>query len=321
MIILRALPFSLSILWRYLLVFPFLLIAFAIFGLVALFLVVIFGFVSPLLGILIAMSFSIAFSIVPAMIGTRLGLQSYQLKPRNSYFGLLVPALGYGVLEGIFVLVLLAAGIASFVLLTPLEVDQLVQMGRVESTQFFTELLALNPQLTLAMTAVGILAIFSLRAALLVPLAGASIGEDANGRGHTPFYGMGQGFWQLLVLVILSYVASALVVPFVFYILFYFGYAELIEATSEQIAIMNDFDDFLEIAFELGVFVAMCVFFYLWAFSLQCAGGVLAYMRGVGRAQNNRLLSEPELAKVLEQPVDKAELKAMRRSRMPPQDR
>ncbi len=321
MIILRALPFSLAILWRYLLVFPFLLIAFAIFGLIALFLVVIFGFVSPLLGILIAMSFSIAFSIVPAMIGTRLGLQSYQLKPRNSYFGLLVPALGYGVLEGIFVLVLLAAGIGVFVLLTPLEVDQLIQMGRVESTQFFAELMALNAQLTLAVTTMGILAVFSLRAALLVPLAGASIGEDANGRAHTPFFGMGQGFWQILLLVILSYVASALVVPFVFYILFHLGYADLVEATSEQIANINDFEDFLDIAFELGVFVAMCVFFYLWAFSLQCAGGVLAYMRNVAPSQNSRLLSEPELAKVLEQTADKTELKAMRRSRMPPQDR
>ena len=321
MIVLRAIPFSVAILWRYLLVFPFLIIAFFFFGLLAVFLVVIFGFVSPLLGLLIAMAFSMAFSIVPAMVGTRLGLQAKQVKPRIGYFGMLVPALGYGLLEGVFMLFLIVLGMAVFAFLTPIDIVALFQLGVLESADVFEQLMTTNPQLATSLTVIGTLAVFALRAALLVPLTGASVGEDFNGRRHTPFYGMGRGMYQNLILVILSYMASALVVPFVFYLLLQMGYGDLVEETTLKLSQISEVEDFLEIWQELAIFAVMCLFFYLWAFSLQCAGGVLVYMQNLGRGPKERLLTEPTLERALNESLDEVDLKALRRSRMPSQDR
>ncbi len=321
MIILRALPCSLVILWRYLLVFPFLLIAFAVFGLVAAFLVMIFGFASPLLGVLIAVSFGVAFSVVPAMVGTRLGLVAYQLKPRNTFFGLLLPAFGYGLFEGLWVLVLLTASIGVFVFATPLSVDDLLALGRFESTQIFSELMQIDANITMAVFIIGGFATFGMRAALMVPFAGASIGQDPSGREHTPFHGIGSQFLPMLTLVILSYAGTAMVVPFIFYMLIYFGYGDTIEAVSLQLMTIADFDDFLEIAPELAIFSGLCLVLYLWAFSLQCAGGVLVFLRRLSRADAERVLTERELDELLEDHVEKPDMMELMRSRMPSNER
>ncbi|HEV8035995.1 hypothetical protein [Yoonia sp.] len=289
MTFLRAIPFSFNILWRLALVFPFMTIALIMLGIVAGFLVFVTAFIAPLVSILLIGFFAVGASVLPTMVGTRLGLRARGASVRNSAAGLVLPAVGYGLFEALCVLLIVALSSVVYVLATPLTWQDLGQLIEMDEDVLLQQLMSVSPVITLIIFAVGGLFVVSLRAALLTPFAGASIGADPSGRAHTPFYGFGSAFWSLLPLTILSYVLWGLAVPLVTLICFMLGFGEALAMAASQVETMEGAELLDLLGLETGVFLALLIVFYLWAFSLQCAGGALAFLNHLARendAQN-----------------------------------
>ena len=290
MTFLRAIPFSFNILWRLALVFPFVIIALVAIGMVAGILVVFTSFVSPVLALLIGVFFGVGASVFPVLVGTRLGLRARGASVRSSAAGMVLPAVGYGFFEALCALLIFALGSAAYLYATPLTLDDLTQFSRMDEDVIFQQLMSVDPAITLSVLWVGGLLLFGLRAALLVPFAGSSIGADPSGRSHTPFYGFGSGFLSLLLLVIASYLVwtfSVLIVVEIFALL---GFDEALSLAVAQMEAVTEWGDLVSLMGpEMALFLGLLLLFYLWGFSLQCAGGALVYLNHVAReaeAQN-----------------------------------
>ncbi|MGJ8622610.1 MAG: hypothetical protein ACSHW1_07520 [Yoonia sp.] len=318
MLILKAFPFSFAILWRYILVLPLLLITLALFGVVAFICAFIFGLFDPFLALLFVMAFAVASSIIPVMVGTRVGLQAKEMRPTNSYLGLMKPGLIYGFFEGFCLLAILAASIALILATTSLRVDDFMALGATGDAMIANYIFGANPLIVGACFVIGGVLTVSLRAALLVPMAAASVGFDPDGRSHTPFFGVGGAFWTNVVLVILSYVGSGLVFPLVAFALAPFGITGRFMFNLATMGPLDEASDLLALGVDGAVFLALTLVLTLWFLSLQCAGAVL-YFDGERKAYRNaRGEKEKEIKEVLEKPpMPETDLRELMRSRMP----
>ncbi|SFS15093.1 hypothetical protein [Yoonia litorea] len=323
MIFLRAFPFSFSILWRYAIALPALILSLVAFGVIAVVLVLVASVLSPFAGALIIVAFSVGASVVPLMVGLRVGLQAHHIKPRRSYLGLIAPAIGYGFFEAVVILILLALGAGLFVLVSPLDLAGLMMLGAESGDALFTELTAINAAVTWGVTAAVALIAMALRAALLVPLAGASIGADPTGRPHTPFYGFGSGFGAVFALVVVSQLGLIMVVPLVFSVMAIFGMGEAAMLQLASIATMDDWADLANLGTEAAIFVAASLFATLFFFSLQCAGAVLVFVRKMAvvgarqQAFDSAMQEREEELQTAKVPQSDTDLLALVRSRMP----
>ncbi|WP_108814577.1 hypothetical protein [Loktanella sp. Alg231-35] len=279
MIFLRALPFSFSILWRYVIVLPLLIIALFFFGIVAIIPVAVIMLVSPFVGVLVAAACGAAAGVVPIMVGMRVGLQAKRVRPRNSYPGLMLPAIGYGFFEAFTALIILVGGVAAFVFFTPLTPADFEAINPDNTSAVLGLLFQTSPVLTLAVGLIGGGLVLGLHAALLMPMAGAAVGADPSGRPHTPFYGFGSNFFSLFFLVVISQIGAMLVIPIVVLLSGPLGIADSLNKKLQRAGNLDSFNDFAIFGTEGLIFAGLCVFFYLLFFSLQCAGGVLVYMR------------------------------------------
>ena len=317
MTFLRAFPFSFAILWRYLLVLPILIVALAVFGAVAVVFALVFGLFAPFLAILFVIAFGLASSVIPIMVGMRVGLQAKEIRPRNSFVGLMLPAIGYGFFEGLCVSIILVACVALFVFMTPLEITDLLAMQSGDDAVIFASLFEVSPILTLVCFIGGWGLTIALRTALLVPFAGASIGADPGGRAHTPFYGFGDGFGPMLALVLVSYLGSILTIPFVFWMTIELGFADRLAATAATMESIDSYADLAAFGVEGAVILGLILILFLWFFSLQCAGAVLVFadrFQGVVAIKQER---NTALADDLnDQPSDAPDVMELIRSRM-----
>lgn len=318
MLFLRAFPFSFAILWRYLLVLPILIVALFVVAFIAVIFAFLVGFVAPFLMVMMIFAFALASGVIPVMVGMRVGLQAREIRPRNSFAGLMLPAIGYGFFEALCVMIIVAACVALFVLLTPLGMLDLMALSSAEDVVIFGNLYATSPVLTIACIVVGGGMAVALRTALLVPFAGASVGIDADGRSHTPFYGFGDGFFTMLALVVISYIGTAMAVPIVILLIAPFGIADrLVEAaaglelqiqeaaastvqatstgrlsgtagfeavnTGPAAAAVDNSIGIAEYYAAFGtdglIVVGLSLALFLWFFSLQCAGAVLVFLQ------------------------------------------
>jgi hypothetical protein len=281
---LRAIPFSLNILWRLALVFPFVIIALIAIGMVAGILVFFTSFASPMLALLIAVFFGVGASVFPVLVGTRLGLRARGASVRSSAAGMVLPAVGYGLFEALCALLILGLGVAAYLYATPLTLQDLTQLGQMDEGVAFQQLMAVDPAITLSIFWVGGLLLFGLRAALLVPFAGSSIGADPGGRPHTPFYGFGSEFLSLLALVIASYLVWGFSVLILVKIYDVLGYGEALTMAAAQMETVTEWGDLVNVMGpEIAVFLGLLVLLNLWGFSLQCAGGALAFLNHLAR--------------------------------------
>ena len=280
MLFLRSILFSFSILWRYVIVLPLLILALIMFGIAAIFPVFMIGLVAPFFAVLVAGACGAAAGVVPIMVGTRVGLQAKKVRPKNTYFGLILPSIGYGLFEAISVLIVVALGTGAYVLMTPLTGADFMAIDSSDTDAAFALLRETSPVLSWGLVIGGAAVIFALRACLLVPLAGASIGSDPSGRSHTPFYSFGAGFTSLFPLAALSQVGTYLAVPLAVVLAGPLGLADGLAATMAEI---DEFDSYSDVTLLFGaegaMFIGLCVLLFLFFFSLQCAGGVLVYMR------------------------------------------
>jgi len=320
MIIFKAFLVSFAILWRYLLVLPLLLVLLVIFGIVSVVISALLGLFAPFLSLVFAMAFGVASGIVAVMVGLRIGLQSYHVRPRNSYAGLIGPAVGYGMFEALLVLLMLAATIAVLIAATPLDIDQLLEMTGPTDTDVLANLYEYNTALAVVVSCIAGGIVAALRSALMVPLAGAAIGQDPGGRSHTPFYGFGQGFGALFPLVLISQVGVFLSVPFVIWIAGPLGIWDSIAETQADTAgrLLEGRDAYMPYALDVGIMAAMYLGLALYFFSLQCAGAVLVYLReiedGTQRAPEQPRMQEPQPE---QEPMRETDMMALMRSRMP----
>ena len=314
MIFLRSFLLSFDILWRFLLVLPLLIVGLAVFGIVALIAAFLLGLFSPFLGLVLSVAFGVAAGIIPVMVGLRIGLQGHYVKPRNSFMGLLVPAIGYGFFEALFVLMLLAAAIAVLVLSTPLAFAELLAVTGPQDWPVISAILSENIGITAGALVIGGGLAIALRTALLVPLAGASIGCDPDGTSHTPFYGFGEGFFAIFPLAVISQIGIVLSVPFVIWLSGPLGIADRIAETTfaleeaavqaadldmaalqegvvtsgeAQVASISMSEAFAAYRLDAAILAAMMFFCFLYFFSLQCAGAVLTFLRGFRAAPSD----------------------------------
>lgn len=321
MYILRAFPLSLSILWRYALVFPLLVMVLCVYGIIAVMFGFIFGLISPALAILIAVTLGLASGVMPVMIGTRIGMQARGVQPRNSYAGLILPAIGYGLFEGFCILLIFILALGAVTLATPLSLMEMLGLNASGSDAVFARLLEENAPVTLAAFALASFWAVAVRSALLVPFVGASIGIDPSGRAHTPFYGFASGFWSMMILVIISYVGGVLAVPLISMLAQTMGYGDAIADGAQQ---LTQFGDELEdevqldlIGGEAIVLVGGTILVMLWFFSVQCAGAVLVFLNHKKAYDiQHEDYNKPAEADI-EPPMPKTDMRELIRSRMP----
>ena len=300
----RSILFSFAIFWRMLLVLPFLLIAILVLGIVIGIVGVLLILIFPPLGILVAGAAGYALSsLLTIMVGTRMGLQARGITPRNGVGGLVLPSMGYGLIEMMATLVMVAICGAAWVLLSPLSLQEMLNLFQRYAPEF--ALMQVEQQspvpswvFFLALGFVGSL----VRAVLLVPLTGASVGRDPDGRAHTPFWGAGTALLPLFLLVVLSTLITSFAGPVI---------ATVFLGTSLNAQQFNpgDFDGIPMTT--VLIFIGIIVLSWIWAICLQCAGGALAYLRITSDAEI--FADEPHAP-----PMDREELRNLWKSRMPP---
>ncbi|SFR31755.1 hypothetical protein SAMN04488005_0168 [Yoonia tamlensis] len=289
MLVVRSFLFSFSILWRLCLVAPFLVVIFAIIGFIAALFLSVIALISPLIGGLIVISAGFAISsIFPIMLGARLGFQAMRVDAFHGYGKMFLFAMIYGFVEA------LAAGI----------------IGGVAAVciTFFVGGFDMTMQGSAGLTFIIVtyVLIAGLRSVMLVPIAGAALGRDANGQLHTPFYGVGARGMALWVITICAMLLGLLGMAV-------FAYLSLSANTAlaNNLASWDPSDmvpttfSWEAVAFIVGIYVIS-----LWVFSWQAAAGVLVYLdqRDAFNERNTPKHSEE----------DRAAARDLWRQRMPP---
>ena len=319
MVFLRAFPFSLSILWRFVVALPGLIIALLAFGFLAGILLFISSLISPFIAMLFAIAFGVGASVVPVMVGLRVGLQSFHIKPRINYLGMMKPAIGYGLFEAVVILILLAGCAAIFMFATSFDPQSFLAMDLTDEDALMAELTAVSPVLTWGLLGFLGLATFALRSALLVPFAGASVGMDPSGRPHTPFYGFGSGFGSIFALVLLSQLGLTFAVPLAIIGFEMAGLAQSVMMDISVLPTIGEFADLAKLSPYFWAFIGVTLLLFLFFFSLQCAGAVLVYMgtRGLYGARQEAFDEVMREEEERDQPMENTDLRELLRSRMP----
>ncbi len=316
MLVFQAFPFSLSVLWRYIIVFPVLLVALIVYGLIGGILSALIGLLIPGLSVLISFFVGASSGVIPMLVGSRLGLQACEVSPSNSYRKFVFPAVIYGAVEAIGISVAAA-------LIAALSIGAVSVGGGVpeDPAAFFATLSPVHIMMFSGVVILLFAAICALRAGFLVPIAAASIGRDPNGRPYTPFNHFGAFFLQLFAVVAISFVGAIF-----FFALFIVGLTAIYGPST----LVNDVQLIGEMTAGTAPFsvtapmIATVVAYILlasWAFSYQCAGGVLAYLRLSGGAARKTPSTET-LIQPTPQPTTSSgpkmsseELRALRKSR------
>jgi len=272
MIFLRALTLSLTILIPRIFLIPVFAVLYVVAFLAISVVVVVLLFVSEALAMIVGALLVLALMAFPMMVSMRLGLDAQRCKVTGTYGSLVFPAMIYGGIEAVGMLLSTLVGIAAFAFISP---DlSFLDFGSFENFTDGTAIeIALETGETSAMIIflIGFLAVSALRAALLVPLAGAAAGRDANAELHTPLVGFGTGLLPLTALVLLSY----LLLPFMLYI----GFALANLLGSTDVFQGGDGSDLANYGWAEIVMIICFWMGWVWIFCLQCAGGVLFYLR------------------------------------------
>lgn len=316
MLILKAFPLSFSILWRFALILPIVVVCLFWMMFITLLYVMFVALISAELLIIAVILLALASSsIIPLIIGMRLGLKAKGVLPRNSYFGLILPAIGYGIFEGLCWIFIFFAGAGVFVLISPMSLADALNVIGDRSVGMFAamEVFVYEESLpALAVMSVTLFLIWAVRAVILAPIAGASIGQDFNGQPHTPFMGIASRFFPLFVLSTVSYIAAAYTTTWLLAIAEMLGKKSWLYTHASQTLAMFDGTAPFSIGWEEGVIIAMVVLFFLWTICLQSAGAVLAYLDL--KAAHEVVVAEEEEETLHMKPE---EVRALWKSRMP----
>ncbi|MEL6839567.1 MAG: hypothetical protein AAFP85_09760 [Pseudomonadota bacterium] len=322
----KSFIFSFAILWRLFVVMPFVTLALMVFAaMVVIWLVCVAVFFPSvifllstlviqfpqimLLGILAIMIATT--SVVPLMIGARLGLQAKGVIVKANHASMFLPALGYGAMEALFSLVVISWGAAIFLMISPLTLADLTSLASLATPEAFDAVIEENKSIFVCvLVGVGLI-LMAFRAALLVPFAGASIGLDPDGRKHTPFWGAGTRCLSLTILVMAAYMANFLNAPFLNWVASLMGLD--LGLVISRLPVPAGFERVkspIE-TWQAIVLVVAFMSFSLWLFSLQCAGAVLSYLE-----IKDRIDGQPDESDEIER-MSQQEMRALWKGRMP----
>ena len=301
MMLLRAVPLSLSVLIRMTFLMPIIIVVLALYGIGALVLGVLAAFISPILTALIMGAVSVAASLVILMIAMRQGFSAMSVEARSEATSLFMPALGYGLLDALlmtaisFAISLLAYGSIGGDVFGGL--SQVLEGGAIGA---LAEDVALG---RLSVTAVvGLLLLAAARALILIPVASGSIGRDPGGFMHTPLANAGRRFLPLIVAVILAAVLGYVFLPIL---------AEMLPQILPEgdLRAFERTDNWIEKLQHLNwqhiILVALSI---LWCTCYQAAAAVLAHL---SIADERKAVAE----RSADRQFSGADLRAMRQER------
>ena len=233
------------------------------------------GFLFPALSLFATFLIMASSSVFPTLIGTRMGLQTKGMQARTKFWGLFLPAVIYGAVEGVSITLILGLMMAfSLVVISP----DILQQNQ------FTNLASQYLDISWATPAVlGLIAVFlsvcSIRASLLVPITSASIGRDPDGLPYTPFRHFRASFGPLFALTIFSYVGMIILHAALIMLIVPTGIAQMLQADLAELGNMTTGAGPIRPIWSLIVLLIVYMLIGTWAFSLQCAGGVLGYLK------------------------------------------
>ncbi|MDX8346753.1 hypothetical protein SLH49_02030 [Cognatiyoonia sp. IB215446] len=243
-------------------------------------------------------------SVVPLMIGARLGIQSQGTILKTGYGKLVLPGLGYGLFEALTGIFTFSIAFLVFMAISPLSFADFSALAEDGSDVLIAR--AIEENQLLALIIIGLVAVLltAFRAAMLVPLTGAGISKDPGNKGHTPFMGFGTCFGSLFVVVVLSYLLSAAAWPAIGQVATLMGLdpETLSNSAAGQPPVTGT-----QVAILVGVFIT----FTLWVFSLQAAGGVMAYRH------LEKMLVDDRDQEQMENRMSQEDMRALWKSRMP----
>ncbi len=279
--LLKIFMLSFAIFLPKILLIPVFVILFALAGLLLMFITMGLMIISPLLAVIVSVSLWLSLAMIPMMIGIRFGFTARGHDVTGSYRQLVAFGALYGALEAIgYLLITLSAAVALILIssaLPPAELLALLRAGDVEGIEAVVQI-GILPTGILGL--VSLLVISTLRAVILVPLAGASLGRDANGSPHTPLAGFGRGFVPLTALVCVSYILLPLLIMGVFALLSTLGFGDVLEQAMAKLRRLEETGEWSAIGWQEWLLIAGVWTCWLWVFCLQCAGAVLYFLKG-----------------------------------------
>ena len=279
MIVFKSIPLSFSIFIRFVAVMPIFLMAMIAYFAVVAVMAYVLGYVSFLLPALLWFGAGLAIVVVPTLIGCRIGLGTKGVVPRNTDGQLLWPALGYGLLIAVF--------------------------GSAVSYLAGYLLRTLGPAPIHWMAIVPyIVAIF--QAALLVPLASASVGRDPGRRDHTPLSHFGAGLIPLMFLAVFGAIVIAFAPAVAAQIAAALGMGDLVGGGAASIRRALRLLDPSQLRVSAIAMLVLALVGQLWLLCLQCAGATLVYMDLAARGSTGPTAD----------PVPEVDFRALRQSRM-----
>ena len=315
----QAIPLSFSIFWRLAMVLPVMLIGLTLYVLIGLLLGFLIGLLIPALSFIVAFLIVASSTVIPVLLGTRFGLQAMDIRPSNRVRGLVLPAIVYGAVQGVgmtAIFGLMAAFSAALVSPELLNLNQTTEqaLGYMETAWAIPAALALIAVF---------LSICSIRASLLVPIASASIGRDPDGLTYTPFRHFRASFGPLFALTVTSYVGAIILYSCVIILTIVSGMAQTLVADVQEFANMTKGTAPLRPIWSLVILWVVYALIGVWAFSLQCAGGVVGYLDLKTKAETKKpLMPTQPKPQQTPPPVAKSgpklssdELRALRKSR------
>ncbi|MCG3266462.1 hypothetical protein [Yoonia sp. I 8.24] len=315
MLLLRSIPLSFSILWRFVLVLPFWIVAYT-----AMTLFFVFGTFPAMLGIpvigflgilVFAIVVPIMFAMIsmhPYLIGIRFGLRSLGFATKNSQQRLFAGAAGYGLFETVTVgaLLVVVTSVSAFVVSGQLGISAADApdgpVGQLSTDIAMGTLTFVSLLSSLIMMA--------MRAALLPALANFVAGTNPKGISFSNFDGFGAGFGIMFLLMLMITGLTAATGYFVEGVVSFLDFSTVLrEKLDDVIFILSGKKD---AAFTLrhAVIVSGAILFAIWVFCLQCAGAALSYERRTLQAQAERAEYEAKRER------DQQDIGALLRARM-----
>jgi hypothetical protein len=195
-LIFRSFGLSFAVLWRYLILLPFLIIFCGLIAMVA--------FILPLVGIVIGMG-AITFA---TMIGMRSAFQALGDHNDLDFAQLVKASLMFGIAQIIMGVLVAIVGLAAFAvaaLMTP-EIAPLLGNLRI-NTPVIIAFFQTSP--ITQMISVGSIVLFQVISAIIaVPMAGAAYSATPHDTGSDIWRGLGASFWPICAILLIIYAAS-----------------------------------------------------------------------------------------------------------------
>ncbi len=278
MIFAKTFFFSLNVLWRFLLVFPIVVLASLAINLIGGIVSIILVIISPPLAIIGMMAICLgSTSAIFVMAAARVALQAKGIPEKNTFGAVLMNAYGYGMIQSVILLFLFVIVDFSFGLISSLSLWEYL----LSDEDVLLEELYAESQFAFIAYMIVVFGLMGLVRALLLPsMTAAAVGRDPDRGPHTPLNGLGKNVFPLFIIVGLSaaaFVGGAMAIP---HLVGIFGggttSADFIDDVNVDLALQ---DWMTGVNGATVLFLLGGTILYAWMQSIQAAGAAIFYLR------------------------------------------